>query len=175
MTAICGSASGADPIYMEAATAFGRLLAARGHTLVYGGARVGTMGALADAALVGGAHVVGVIPRGLWDREIGHTGVPEMHVVDSMHARKALMAQRAEAFIALPGGAGTLDELFEIWTWAQLGIHAKPIGLLDVDGYWQSLLTALDDMTTRGFIQRSRLAMLHVDDDPERLLARLVP
>jgi uncharacterized protein (TIGR00730 family) len=171
----CGSAAGSAPIYLDAARTFGTLLARRGLTLVYGGARVGLMGAVADAALAAGGAVVGVMPRGLWDREIGHTGLTEMHIVESMHERKALMAMRSDAFVALPGGAGTLDELFEAWTWAQIGIHDKPIALLDVDGYYQPLLAALDHMAAQGFIRPAQRAMLVVEREAEALLARLAP
>jgi uncharacterized protein (TIGR00730 family) len=122
----CGSQAGADPIYLDAARDFGARLARRGIGLVYGGAHVGLMGAVADAVLEDGGRVTGVIPQALWDREVGHTGLSELLVVNTMHERKALMAQRADAFVALPGGAGTLEEFFEVWTWAQLGIHAKP-------------------------------------------------
>jgi uncharacterized protein (TIGR00730 family) len=131
------------------------------------------MGAVADAALGDGGRVTGVIPRGLWEREVGHTGLSELLVVDSMHERKALMAERADAFVALPGGAGTLEELFEAWTWAMLGIHAKPVALLDVGGFFAPLLAMLDHMSEAGFVRAAHRQMLLVDDDPERLLARL--
>jgi len=171
----CGSAAGVAPTYLDAAAGFGTLLARRGLTLVYGGARAGLMGVVADAALAEGGTVIGVMPRGLWAREIGHTGLTEMHVVESMHERKALMATRADAFVALPGGAGTLDELFEAWTWAQLGIHDKPIALLDVAGFYQPLLAALDHMAAQGFIRPAQRAMLVVEREAETLLARLAP
>jgi uncharacterized protein (TIGR00730 family) len=171
----CGSASGVDPAYRLAAESFGALLARRGVTLVYGGARVGLMGAVADAALAERGTVVGVIPRGLWEREIGHTGLSELHVVETMHERKALMARRSDAFVALPGGAGTLDELFEAWTWAQVGIHDKPIALLDVGGFYRPLLAALDHMVGQGFIRAAQRAMLVVEADPNRLVMRLAP
>ena len=149
------------------------MLARRGLMLVYGGARRGLMGALADAALEDGGRVTGVIPRGLWTREIGHTGLSELLVVDSMHERKALMAERSDAFVALPGGIGTMEELFEAWTWAVLGIHAKPIALLNVGGFFDPLLAMLDHMTEQGFLRDAHRRMLVVDDDPERLLDRL--
>jgi uncharacterized protein (TIGR00730 family) len=169
----CGSQPGADPAYVEAARDFGALLARRGIALVYGGAHVGLMGALADALLEDGGRVTGVIPQALWDREVGHTGLTELLVVDSMHERKALMAERADAFVALPGGAGTLEELFEAWTWAQLGIHAKPVGLLNVNGFWDPLLAMLDHMVEQRFVRAAQRAMVLVDEHPERLLARL--
>lgn len=169
----CGSQPGADPAYLEVAREFGALLARRGIGLVYGGARVGLMGALADAALEDGGRVTGVIPQGLWEREVGHTGLSELLVVDSMHERKALMAERAEAFVALPGGAGTLEELFEVWTWGQLGIHAKPVALLNVGGYWDPLLAMLDHMVEQRFLRAPHRAMVVVDERPDRLLAKL--
>ena len=169
----CGSQPGADPAYVDAARAFGALLARRGIALVYGGAHVGCMGALADAVLEDGGRVTGVIPQALWEREVGHTGLSELLVVDSMHERKALMAERADAFVALPGGAGTLEELFEAWTWAQLGIHAKPVGLLNVQGFWDPLLAMLDHMVEQRFVRAPHRAMVVVDERPDRLLARL--
>jgi hypothetical protein len=169
----CGSSPGVDARYAEAARDFGARLARHGVALVYGGARRGLMGAVADAALGDGGRVTGVIPRGLWEREVGHTGLSELLVVDSMHERKALMAERADAFVALPGGAGTLEELFEAWTWAMLGIHAKPVALLDVDGFFAPLLAMVDHMTDAGFVRPAHRRMLLVDGDPERLLARL--
>lgn len=169
----CGSSPGAEPAYMEAARAFGATLARRGMALVYGGARAGLMGALADAALDDGARVTGIIPQALWAREIGHTGLSELLVVDTMHERKALMAARADAFVALPGGAGTLEELFEAWTWAQLGIHDKPVGLLNVGGFYDPLLAMLDHMVEQRFVRPAHRAMVLVDEDADRLLARL--
>jgi hypothetical protein len=169
----CGSSPGVDGRFVDAARDFGARLARHGVAVVYGGARRGLMGALADAALDDGGRVTGVIPRGLWEREIGHTGLTELLVVDSMHERKALMAERAAAFVALPGGAGTLEELFEAWTWALLGIHAKPVALLNVDGYFDPLLAMVDHMQAQGFMGATHRQMLVVDDDPERLLARL--
>ena len=127
----CGSSPGADPAYLTAAASLGRALAGGGRRLIYGGAKVGLMGALADAALDAGGQVIGVVPRALIDKEIAHTGLTELRVVESMHARKALMSDLAEAFIALPGGLGTIEEFLEVWTWGQLGLHRKPLGLLD--------------------------------------------
>lgn len=169
----CGSSPGARPAYSDAAATLGRLLAARGMRLVYGGGRVGIMGTLADACLAAGGEVVGVIPRHMWDREKGHTGVTRMHVVASMHERKALMAELADAFLALPGGIGTMEEFFEVWTWGQLGLHAKPYGLLDADGYYAPLITFLDHMVTEGFLGRAQRDVVLVDRDPEALLDRI--
>lgn len=169
----CGSSPGVDGALTDVARDFGSMLARRGLTLVYGGARRGLMGALADAALEDGGRVTGVIPQGLWEREVGHTGLSELLVVDSMHERKALMAERAEAFVALPGGAGTLEELFEVWTWAQLGVHAKPCAALDVGGYYAPLLAFLDHGVREGFVRAAQRSTLVVDDDVARLLDRL--
>lgn len=168
----CGSSPGADPVYLETARAVGRTLAERGLGLVYGGARVGLMGAVADAALAAGGEVVGVIPESLRSRELAHGELTELVVVDSMHERKAVMAERAGAFLALPGGLGTLEELFEVLTWAQLGIHSKPCGVLEVAGYWSPLLTFLDRGVEQGFITRLSRDLLMVDEDVARLLER---
>lgn len=169
----CGSRPGADGRYRDAARAFGALLGRRGHALVYGGARRGLMGALADAALEHGGRVTGVIPEALWEREVAHTGLSELFVVGSMHERKALMAERADAFVALPGGAGTLEEFFEAWTWAQLGIHAKPVALLNVGGFYDPLLALVDHMAAEGFVGAQQRAMVLVAEEPEALLAAL--
>ncbi len=169
----CGGNPGARPSYKAMATTLGTALARRSIGLVYGGASVGLMGAVADATLAGGGKVIGVIPRMLADREIAHTGVTELVVTGSMHERKATMAAAAEGFIALPGGFGTMDELFEILTWAQLGLHAKPCGLLDVDGYYQSLLVFLDHAADEGLLKREHRDMLLVDDDAGRLLDQM--
>jgi uncharacterized protein (TIGR00730 family) len=150
-----GSREGFRPAYAAAARVLGERIAARGHGLVYGGASVGLMGALADACLLGGGSVIGVIPHGVFDKEVAHTRLTELHVVRSMHERKALMADRSDAFLALPGGLGTLDELFEALTWRQLGLHAKPVGLLDVGGYWAPLRSAVDRMVAEGFLDAS--------------------
>jgi uncharacterized protein (TIGR00730 family) len=149
----CGSATGADPAYAEAARTLGREVAARGIGLVYGGGAVGLMGIAADAALQAGAEVVGVIPYGLLKREVGHGGGVEMHIVDTMHERKAKMAELSEGFIVLPGGFGTLEEAVEALTWAQLGIQDKGVVFLDVDGFWGPFLRALDHMAAQGFIR----------------------
>jgi uncharacterized protein (TIGR00730 family) len=166
----CGSRNGTDPIHPRAAFAFGELLARRHIDLVYGGGRVGIMGAVADGALAQGGRVVGVIPRGLVDRELAHREATELVVVDSMHERKAEMERRADAFVALPGGSGTLDELFEVWTWRQLGLHGKPVALLDVAGYWQPLVACLDHMVREGFLDATEREGLLVDADGAALL-----
>jgi uncharacterized protein (TIGR00730 family) len=168
----CGSNGGADPAYLETAHAVGRSLAERGLRLVYGGGNVGMMGALADAALEAGGDVVGVIPRQIFDLEIGHTGLGDLRVVGSMHERKALMAELADAFVALPGGIGTFEELFEIYTWAQLGLHRKPLGLLDVAGYYAPLRAMLDHAVDQRFLRSETRAMLAFDDTLAALLER---
>jgi len=164
---------GARPEYADAARRLGTALATRGITLVYGGAQVGLMGVVADAALAAGASVVGVIPEAMKGREIEHTRLTELHVVESMHARKQMMAARADAFIALPGGLGTLEELFEVWTWAMLGYHDKPCSLLDVGGYYDALAGFLDHAVSEGFVREQYRRMLIVDADPDRLLDAL--
>ena len=170
----CGSNVGGRPRYAEAARRVGELIAGAGLGLVYGSGNVGLMGVLADAALRAGGEVVGVIPAALQARELAHAGLSALHVVDSMHERKARMADLSDAFAALPGGYGTLDELFEILTWAQLGIHAKPVGLLDVDGFFAPLLAALDRMVDERFLKPEHRALLRVTDTPERLLELLL-
>jgi uncharacterized protein (TIGR00730 family) len=167
----CGSNAGADPAYLEAAEAVGRALAQRGVGVVYGGGKVGMMGAVADAARAAGGEVIGVIPQAIFDLEIGHTGLDDLRVVGSMHERKALMAELSDAFIALPGGIGTLEELFEVYTWAQLGIHAKPLGLLDVVGYYQPLVAFLDHAVQERFLRRKTRTLLAVSDDLDDLIA----
>jgi uncharacterized protein (TIGR00730 family) len=169
----CGSNAGADPAYLAAADTVGRQLAQRGIRVVYGGGRVGMMGAVADAARAAGGEVVGVIPQQIFDLEIGHTGLDDLRVVGSMHERKALMAELADAFVALPGGIGTLEELFEVYTWAQLGIHAKPLGLLDVAGYYEPLAAFLDHAVAQRFLRAETRAMLAVADDFDGLLEAL--
>jgi uncharacterized protein (TIGR00730 family) len=169
----CGSSTGREPGYRRLAEALAGALAERGIGIVYGGARVGLMGALADAALAGGGEVIGVIPRALIDREIGHSGLTELRIVDSMHERKALMAELADGFVALPGGVGTLEELFEVWTWAQLGLHAKPCALLDADGFYGPLVTFLDHLVDAGFVRPAHRAMLLTAHSPEELLTAL--
>jgi uncharacterized protein (TIGR00730 family) len=169
----CGSAIGARPVYAEAARQLGALLARRGLGLVYGGGSVGLMGVLANAALANGGEVIGVIPEFLFKREIEHRGATEMRVVGTMHERKALMADLSDGFIALPGGYGTLDEFCEIITWAQLGLHRKPVGLLNVAGYFDSFLAFLDHTTNEGFVQPNYRALALDDTDAARLLERL--
>lgn len=159
----CGSSPGKRPEYLEAARELGSTLAEWGIGLVYGGSSVGSMGVIADAALAAGGEVVGVIPRTLVEREVAHHGLTELHVVESMHDRKALMTQLSDAFVALPGGHGTLDELFEALTWSQLGIHDKPIALLNVAGYWDPLLAMMERASEEGFLRpadRERLLVM---------------
>jgi uncharacterized protein (TIGR00730 family) len=167
----CGSNAGSDPAYREAAEAVGRGLAQRGVRVVYGGGKVGMMGAVADAARDEGGEVIGVIPQAIVDLEIGHTGLDDLRVVGSMHERKALMAELSDAFIALPGGIGTLEELFEVYTWAQLAIHAKPLGLLDVADYFRPLVAFLDHAVQERFLRPETRALLAVSDDLDDLLA----
>jgi uncharacterized protein (TIGR00730 family) len=169
----CGSRFGDRPAYEAAARALGAALGADGDTLVYGGGRVGLMGAVADATLAAGGRVVGVIPQALMDREVGHRGLSELHVVQTMHERKQLMATRADAFVALPGGIGTLEELYEMWSWQQLGYHDKPVALLNVDGYYDALLEFTRVSFERGFVSKAQYEALLVDDDVRRLLARV--
>ena len=168
-----GSSSGRNPLYARAAQELGAVLASRHIGLVYGGARVGLMGAMADAVLAGGGEVVGVIPDSLVEKEVAHTGLTSLRVVRSMHERKALMAEMADAFVALPGGWGTLDEMFEILTWAQLRLHNKPCGLLNVQGYFDRLLSFLDLTMEQGFVRREYRALLSVADRPTALLDAL--
>ncbi|MBV8960495.1 MAG: TIGR00730 family Rossman fold protein [Actinobacteria bacterium] len=156
----CGSSTPDDPRPADVARELGTTVAQRGLTLVYGGGRVGLMGILADAALDSGGRVVGVIPVGLFSREVGHTGLTELHEVPTMHERKALMYDLADAFVALPGGLGTLDELAEVVTWAQLGLHQKPVALLDVDGFWDPLIAQLDRMVDVGLLKPANRALL---------------
>jgi uncharacterized protein (TIGR00730 family) len=169
----CGSRQGHDAAHAQSAADCGRLLGQRGWQLVYGGGHTGLMGVVADAALSHGAPVVGVIPERLIERELGHGDVTELLVVGSMHERKHLMAERADAFVTLPGGIGTLEELFETWTWRQLGYHAKPLGLLNVGGYFDDLLRFIDCSREGGFLWPDVQELLLVDDDIERLLDRL--
>ncbi len=169
----CGANAGAQAAYADAARDLAHTLAARGLTLIYGGGSVGLMGILADAVLAAGGRVVGVLPRHLHRKEVAHEGLTELHVVKSMHERKALMADRSDAFIALPGGLGTLEELFEVLTWTQLGLHAKPCGLLNVASYYDPLRGFLDHAVAEGFIRSEHRAMLVVENRAESLLARL--
>jgi hypothetical protein len=169
----CGSRSGGQPHYAAAARQLGISLVARGMDLVYGGGHVGLMGVVADAVLGARGRVVGVIVQSLVDRELAHQGLTELLVVDTMHQRKALMAERADAFVALPGGYGTGDELFEILTWAQLGFHARPIGVLNTAGYFDPLLAWLDHMVREDFLRPRHRELLLVTDDVDQLLDRL--
>ncbi len=166
----CGASTGRDPRYAEAAAVVGAILAQRGIRLVFGGGRSGLMGVVADAALAEGGTVIGVIPRGLVDRELAHTGLTELHVVETLHERKAGMAALADAFLVLPGGLGTLEELSEVLSWAQLDLHTKPIGLLDVGGYFASLEAFLDDAVREGFLAERHRRWLLRDDSVDRLL-----
>lgn len=166
----CGSSAGQDPVYIETAHLLGATLARNGIELVYGGASVGLMGAVADAALAHGGHVIGVMPQALVDKEIAHTGLSDLRVVGSMHERKALMAELSDGFIALPGGLGTFEELFEVWTWAQLGYHRKPCSLLNVAGFYDRLTEFLDDVVERGFVKPIHRSMLIVRDEPAALI-----
>jgi uncharacterized protein (TIGR00730 family) len=169
----CGSSPGARPAYADAARAMAGALARRGLTLVYGGASCGLMGTLADAALAAGVPVVGVIPRGLARAEIAHAGLTELSIVDSLYDRKRLMFERADAFVTLPGGFGTLDELAEVLTMSQLGLHAKPSGLLDVDGFFDPLIAFLDRAVSERFVRPEHRALVTVESDPDRLLEAL--
>jgi len=169
----CGASSGRVPAYAEAARTFGAAAAGRGLGVVYGGGRVGLMGAVADGALAAGGQVIGVIPQELVDRELAHAGLTELHVVGSLHERKALMAELADGFVALPGGFGTLDELLEQLTWSQLGLHGKPVGLLDVEEYWRPLIAVARHATREGFVREADLAAIAVAGEPAALLDRL--
>jgi uncharacterized protein (TIGR00730 family) len=168
----CGSNPGARSDYMEAARSLGKLLAQRGIGIVYGGSNVGLMAALADAMMDELGDIIGVIPRMLVEREVANRALPDLRIVESMHERKALMAELADGFIALPGGIGTLEEFFETWTWGQLGMHAKPCGLLNVAGYFDPLLEFLDHAVTEKFVRDVHRAMVVVESDPAALLAR---
>ena len=169
----CGSRDGIDPRHAQAARDCGRFIGAQGWGLVYGGGSTGLMGTVANAALQAGAPVIGVIPERLIQRELGHGGVTELQVVDSMHQRKQLMAQQSDAFVALPGGIGTMEEIFEIWTWRQLGYHHKPLGLLNVAGYYDDLLRFIERSRESGFLWPDVQELLLVDDQIDRLLQRL--
>lgn len=176
MQRICvyaGSSSGVRPVYREAAQALGSALVSRGLGLVYGGGRAGLMGVIADAVLAAGGEVIGIMPRALFPQEIAHPGITTLHEVATMHERKALMADLADGFVALPGGSGTYDELFEILTWAQLGIHQKPIGLLNVSGYFDPLLALLQHTTNEGFLASQHLKLLLQHQEAAALLDRL--
>jgi len=169
----CGSATGRQSAYGDAARTLARALTRRGLGLVYGGGSVGLMGVLADAVLAEGGEVIGVLPRGLASKELAHAGLTQLHVVSSMHERKALMASLADGFLALPGGLGTMEELVEVLTWAQLGIHRKPLGLLNVAGYWDGLLALLGHAAAEGFVRPEAAGLLLTGTDPVALLDRL--
>ena len=170
----CGSNPGARSDYVEAARSFGRLLAQRGIGIVYGGSSVGLMAALADAMMDELGDVIGVIPRMLVEREVANKALTDLRIVESMHERKALMAKLADGFVALPGGIGTLEEFFETWTWAQLGMHSKPCGLLNVAGYFDPLIAWIDGAVEGGLVREKHRAMLLVGEDGERLLAQML-
>ena len=169
----CGSRFGADPRFAQVANALGATLAARGIGVVYGGGRLGLMGTVADAALAAGGEVIGVIPEALRDAEAAHSGCTELHVVPDMHARKAMMTALCDGFVTLPGGIGTMDELFEALSWQLLGYHAKPVGLLNVAGYYDALVAFVDMMTASGFLRARHRGNLIVGDDIDDLLERL--
>ena len=164
---------GAHDIYRTQARKLGKLLATQGITLVYGGGRIGLMGVMADAAVAAGGQVIGVIPKLLYRKEIAHEGLTQLHVVESMSERKQLMSDLSDAFVALPGGIGTLDELAEVWTWTQLGVHSKPCGLVNINGFFDSLLAFIDAMIAEEFLSSEHRDLLIVDDDAEILLSRL--
>jgi uncharacterized protein (TIGR00730 family) len=169
----CGSRHGEQAAYTAAARALGGAIGSRGWQLVYGGGKVGLMGEVADATLAAGGRVVGVIPESLKQAEVGHLGLHELHVVPTMHVRKQMMAERSDAFIALPGGIGTLEELYEVWTWRQLGYHRKPIGLLNTSGYYDDLLRFMRHSVEQGFLSAPQHELLHVGQDAEALLLKM--
>ncbi len=169
----CGASPGANPVYREAAINLGRTLAEQGIRLIYGGGAVGLMGIVADAALAAGGEVIGIIPQSLKSAEIGHNGLTRLEVVDGMHARKARMAELSDGFIALPGGLGTLEELFEVWTWGQLGYHSKPLGLLEVNGFYTKLNDFLDHLVEERFVRAPHRAMLQINESPSELIAAM--
>ncbi len=170
----CGSRPGNNPAFLQAAHSLGKLLADHGLGLVYGGASIGLMAETADAVLAGGAEVYGVIPQALADVEVAHDGLTELHIVKNMHERKALMAELSDGFIALPGGLGTFEELFEILTWAQLGFHEKPCGLLNIANYYDGLLDFLDQSVAAGFVNQAHLDLLLKSDSPETLIKQML-
>ncbi|MEP4031910.1 TIGR00730 family Rossman fold protein [Roseibium polysiphoniae] len=166
----CGSSYGSNPVYTHAASETGTLIAKQGLTLVYGGAKVGLMGTVADATLAAGGEVIGVLPTSLQEKELSHDGLSELHIVSSMHERKAQMAELSDAFLTLPGGAGTMEELFEVWTWGQLGLHNKPCGFLNTQGFYDKLLGFLDFQTQEGFMKPVMRDMVQAADNPADLL-----
>lgn len=169
-----GSSPGNNPLYRQAAEQFGTLLAKRGIGLVYGGGMVGLMGVVADAVCAAGGEVIGVIPEALRAREHDHQGITELHVVKTMHERKAMMANLSDGFVTLPGGIGTFEEMFEAWCWSQLGYHNKPVGLLDVNGFYSGLRQFIDNVVDEGFLQPRHRSMLIVESDPETMLERII-
>ena len=169
----CGSRAGIRPAYQALALALGTAIGQRGWQLVYGGGRAGLMGLVADATLAAGGRVIGVIPESLMQLEVGHVGLSELHVVQTMHQRKQKMAECADAFIAMPGGIGTFEELFEVWTWRHLGYHQRPLGLLDAEGFWAPMLAFLQHAVAEGFMSAGQMAMLHTDTQVQALLDRL--
>ncbi|WP_340316691.1 LOG family protein [Rhizorhabdus argentea] len=169
----CGSNPGYDPVHADAARALGAALGQAGIDLVYGGGKVGLMGIVADAAMAAGARATGVIPRALADLELAHDGLSALHITGSMHERKAMMADMSDGFIALSGGIGTFEELFEIWTWGQLGDHAKPVALLNVAGFYDKLTGFIADVAAAGFLRDTHRAMLMVEEEPRALIARM--
>ena len=173
ITVYCGSAGGQNPIYMQKAKEFGELIAKNGHQLVYGGGHVGMMGTIADAVLANDGYVTGVIPVALENKELAHKGVQELHIVDSMKERKAMMEDFGDAYVAMPGGVGTLEEIFQVWTLAQLGYHKKPVAFLDVNGYYSHMFTFLKHAEEEGFILPRLWDMIIIEEDIEKLLAHL--
>jgi uncharacterized protein (TIGR00730 family) len=169
----CGSSPGASPVYTEAARAFGRALVAADLGLVYGGGKVGLMGVIADTVMAEGGRAIGVIPELLVNREVGHNGLSELHVVPDMHHRKKMMADLSDAFVAMPGGAGTLEELFEVYTWAQLGYHHKPVAVLNIDGFYDPLISLLQHTVREGFMRQTYFDLLQIDSDPATLIEKL--
>ncbi|MFC5430365.1 TIGR00730 family Rossman fold protein [Paraburkholderia sp.] len=169
----CGSSFGVNPVYAAAAKAFGRALVAANLGLVYGGGKVGLMGVIADTVMAEGGRAIGVIPELLLNKEVGHEGLSELHVVPDMHQRKKMMADLSDAFVALPGGVGTLEELFEVYTWAQLGYHHKPVGVLNIDGFYDPLIALLNHTVSEGFMRQTYLDLLQIDTDPAALIAKI--
>jgi uncharacterized protein (TIGR00730 family) len=169
----CGSSDGARPLYAEAAKAFGRALVKADLALVYGGGKVGLMGVIANEVMAAGGRAIGVIPELLVNKEVGHDGLTELHVVPDMHQRKKMMADLSDAFVAMPGGAGTLEELFEVFTWAQLGYHQKPVAVLNIDGFYDPLVSMLRHTVDEGFMQQKYFDILQIDADPEALIGKL--
>jgi hypothetical protein len=169
----CGSSDGARLLYAEAAKAFGRALVKADLALVYGGGKVGLMGVIANEVMAAGGRAIGVIPELLVNKEVGHDGLTELHVVPDMHQRKKMMADLSDAFVAMPGGAGTLEELFEVFTWAQLGYHQKPVAVLNIDGFYDPLVSMLRHTVDEGFMQQKYFDILQIDADPEALIGKL--